>query len=193
MKTKNKSYCYKCDDDVEYIVKKITTDSPIGGVKLKRTYKAAFCKKCGTPVPVEKLDYAANKQGLDMFKSHQHLLTSKQIKEIRIKRGLTQTELANMLGLGEKTITRYENGQIQDKAYDILLRIIGDDNGYNLVKKITDNNSNNKNHISYESVMKDIKKYVSFMNKQNEDINIKKIIVKTKDKNGFKLKELIIN
>ena len=54
------------------------------------------------------------------------LLTSDEIVKIREKYGLSQVDLANLLGWGEATISRYESKAIQDEAYDNMLRIIKD-------------------------------------------------------------------
>jgi len=54
------------------------------------------------------------------------LLTSEEIKRIREKYGLSQRELARILGIAEKSIAKYEAGFVsQSKAMDNLLRIIG--------------------------------------------------------------------
>ena len=52
------------------------------------------------------------------------LLTSYEIVAIRKKYGLSQVELAKLLGWGEATISRYESKAIQDEAYDNILREI---------------------------------------------------------------------
>jgi len=52
------------------------------------------------------------------------LLTSRQIIEIRKLYGLTQSELSNLLGWGEATVSRYESKSIQDETYDNILRLI---------------------------------------------------------------------
>jgi len=54
------------------------------------------------------------------------LLTSDDIVSIREKYGLSQVDLAKLLGWGEATISRYESRAIQDDAYDNMLRIISD-------------------------------------------------------------------
>lgn len=46
----------------------------------------------------------------------------KHIKELRIQRGLTQVELAGMLGVSKSVISSYENG-VHLPPYDILVRI----------------------------------------------------------------------
>lgn len=54
------------------------------------------------------------------------LLTSAEIIEIRETYGLSQVDLAKLLGWGEATISRYESKAIQDEAYDVMLRLIKD-------------------------------------------------------------------
>ncbi|MBQ8110971.1 MAG: helix-turn-helix transcriptional regulator [Clostridia bacterium] len=46
------------------------------------------------------------------------------IRELRIQRHMTQTELANMLGVSKSVISAYENG-IHLPPYDILVHISG--------------------------------------------------------------------
>lgn len=60
------------------------------------------------------------------YRKAHNLLTSNEIIQIRENYGLTQVELAKMLGWGEATISRYESKAIQDEAYDNMLRIIRD-------------------------------------------------------------------
>lgn len=54
------------------------------------------------------------------------LLTSDEIVAIRESYGLSQVDLARLLGWGESTISRYESKAIQDEAYDTMLRLIKD-------------------------------------------------------------------
>lgn len=54
------------------------------------------------------------------------LLTSHEIAAIRESYGLSQADLARLLGWGEATISRYESKAIQDEAYDTMLRLIKD-------------------------------------------------------------------
>lgn len=54
------------------------------------------------------------------------LLTAEEIVDIRESYGLSQVDLARLLGWGEATISRYESKAIQDEAYDVMLRMIKD-------------------------------------------------------------------
>ena len=63
----------------------------------------------------------------DAYRKKMGLLTTFEIKAIRTKYGITQTDLSVLLGWGGKTITRYESYQVQDKAHDTILKKIDSD------------------------------------------------------------------
>lgn len=193
MKNKEKAYCYHCDKMVDFEIKEINENTKVSekGIPVSVKVKRAYCKRCGTVVPYEKIDYEADRLVYDEYKRKVGLLTSQEIKEIRLLRNLSQRELSLMLGLGEKTITRYENGAIQDRAYDILLRLIKDNRGYRLIKKIN-KASKQKENINEEQLFQAINEYIAFHN-QNSKIKVDEVTIKYKDKNSIKLKKLIAN
>ena len=63
----------------------------------------------------------------DAYRECEGLLTSSEIKSIRAKYGISQSDLCMLLGWGGKTITRYESHQVQDKAHDTILKKIDND------------------------------------------------------------------
>ena len=63
----------------------------------------------------------------DAYRKASGLLTSEDIYNIRIKYGISQSDLCTLLGWGGKTITRYESHQVQDKAHDAILKKIDHD------------------------------------------------------------------
>lgn len=104
---------------------------------------------------------------LDAYRIKKDLLTSKEIKDIRKKYDLTQSELAYLLNLGEVTITRYETKQIQDASVDNMLRELN----YNplLALKLLEKNKNKfKRYEEIENKIKEIidKNVISFLNEQ---------------------------
>ena len=60
------------------------------------------------------------------YRAKMGLLTSDEIIAIRESYGLSQVDLARLMGWGEATISRYESKAIQDEAYDTMLRLIKD-------------------------------------------------------------------
>ena len=62
----------------------------------------------------------------NMYRSKKGLLLPNEIKAIREQYGVSQKNLSKILGWGEKTITRYENGSIQDLGHNKMLNLIKD-------------------------------------------------------------------
>ena len=63
----------------------------------------------------------------DSYRKDVGLLTSEEIANIRSKYGISQSDLCTLLDWGGKTIARYENHQVQDKAHDAILRKLDSD------------------------------------------------------------------
>lgn len=63
----------------------------------------------------------------DAYRKALGRLTSSEITAIRAKYQISQTDFAKVLGLGEKTVTRYESFQVQTEANDSILRKVGND------------------------------------------------------------------
>ncbi len=63
----------------------------------------------------------------DSYRKELGLLTSGEITGIREKYGISQRDLCALLGWGEKTVTRYESHQVQDKAHDTILKKLDQD------------------------------------------------------------------
>ena len=53
-----------------------------------------------------------------------------RLRHYRERAGMTQKELALFLGIGEKDIARYENGAIQSRSIDNMIRLVGDEHAY---------------------------------------------------------------
>jgi putative zinc finger/helix-turn-helix YgiT family protein len=77
------------------------------------------CSNCGTIA----LDEEANRRLSAAFREQAGLLAPQQIRDNRIALGLTQQALADLLGVGVSTLSRWETGaQIQQRSLDRFLR-----------------------------------------------------------------------
>lgn len=120
-------YCINCDRMVDYEVTEATKQFEVRDVQIEATVKEAHCKECGELLYVRELEVENDIAVYDAYKKAVGLLTSKEIIAIRKRRNMTQKELAKFLNIGEKDITRYENGAIQSKSIDGFIRAIGND------------------------------------------------------------------
>lgn len=118
--------CPFCDEEHEISVIKEATKALVNNTPIEYEEVNYYCSiEDDKFVPKEIL----NKNLLaakDSYRTLNGLLISNEIKEIRSLYGLSQKELANMLGWGDVTIQRYENKSIQDETYDQKLRSIRD-------------------------------------------------------------------
>ena len=107
------------------------------------------------------------------YRNRKGMVHPSQIKEFRQKYNLTQKELSSLLGIGEITLSRYENGALQDEAHDRLLKFIFESS--NLYFAILENKevlSEEKKstllpRLRYET---DIESFIRFNSSQNPDI-----------------------
>lgn len=58
------------------------------------------------------------------YRSRKGFVQPEEIHEFRKRFGLTQYELSRLLGWGATTLSRYENGALQDEAHDCALHMI---------------------------------------------------------------------
>ena len=81
------------------------------------------CAECGTEFrdprsPDDPLDSAYRE-----YRRRHGMVQPEEIRQFRKRFGLTQHELSNLLGWGAVTLSRYENGALQDDAHDTTLKL----------------------------------------------------------------------
>ena len=106
----------------------------------------------------------------DAYREKEGLLTSKQIRDIRVKYNISQSDLCVLLGWGAKTITRCESHQVQDKAHDTILKKIDQDPEW-FLSLLNDAKSN----LSIESYQKYLQAATSLY-EEDRDIYLRKAI-----------------
>lgn len=88
-------------------------------------YVTYVCTSCGEAIVDNVTLKESGKKLKDFQRQVDGLLTGQQIKAIRKKLGLSQEQLADIIGGGLKSVARYESGQVcQSKGMDNLLRIL---------------------------------------------------------------------
>jgi len=124
---KTKPFPWKCQNCGQRAVHDDVVSYPVSVEYDNRTYnltvpglKAPRCQKCGEVFP----DAEANRQISAAFRYHAKLLTPQQVRNNRVKLGLTQKQIAGALAVAEASISRWETGaQIQQRSLDRLLRL----------------------------------------------------------------------
>jgi putative zinc finger/helix-turn-helix YgiT family protein len=119
---KKNEFCTNCLKEVSFHEEKIKEKAMVRGVVVEAEHTHCFCDECGEEIIVNSILDENLKNSFEAYKKKMGLLTGKEIRSFRDQYSLTAVELADLLGAGEKTITRYENGAIQDPVYEKILR-----------------------------------------------------------------------
>ena len=169
-------YCDKCDDFVEYnIVEKEEERNIMGKEKIKVHSRIAVCNKCGTELFHKELEEENQEKAFNIYRDRNNILYPEKIKAIRDKYGLTQKEMSNLLGWGDITYHRYENGSLPDQAHNTLLLLIKDPKNVRMIIE------NNKHNLSSETLDKLKNRLEELLDKK--DKRIKELKMKIKEEN----------
>lgn len=119
-----RKYCEECGSEVDtkIILKKETYE--VCGESIEVNAQILVCENCGEELFCEELDQATLIHAYNEYRRRHKLLFPDEIKNIREQYGLSQRSFAKLLNWGDKTIHRYENGSIQDKAHNSILLLL---------------------------------------------------------------------
>ena len=149
--------CPLCDKVHDVEERKRMTTITLKGVKVAYEEKFYFCANADEDENEFETGAMTNRNLLNARNAYRRkmgLLTSDEIVSIRERYGLSQVDLAKLLGWGEATISRYESKAIQDESYDIMLRLIKDNplQALEFLKK----NANKFSGMKYSEIKKEI-------------------------------------
>lgn len=119
-----KRYCEECGKEVETKVITKRESYNVCGEKIEVDAQILICTDCGEELFCEELDNATLVHAYNEYRRKHKLLLPEEIKQIREQYGLSQRSFAKLLNWGDKTICRYENGSVQDKAHNSLLLLL---------------------------------------------------------------------
>lgn len=97
-------------------------DFEIKGEKVTIETSLYHCKECDSEFSAKELEDPF-KAAYDKYRQQKRMVQPEEIVKFRKKYGLTQKELSDLLGFGGITLSRYENGALQDQAHDHILRL----------------------------------------------------------------------
>ena len=120
---KNKP-CPNCDTLAGYKVEKKDETFNVKGDNISIVNDVLVCNSCGESVYDSKLDSNNLSRLYDLYREKHNLLSPTEIISIRESYNLSQRTMSRLLGWGDVTLHRYENGAIQEKSYDNWLRLL---------------------------------------------------------------------
>jgi putative zinc finger/helix-turn-helix YgiT family protein len=123
----NKQFsCPNCGVIDSTITKSLDQVFPVKGEKIAITSPVRICKKCKTDIYDEELDSSAIAKAYNSYRTKHNIISPADIRALREIYGLTQRGLSALLGCGEITVHRYENGSIPDEVHNQLFKLIRD-------------------------------------------------------------------
>lgn len=124
---KERKLCLCCMEEHEVSYVRLKEKNVFKGQELEYDVIYEYCDEADEYVSSDSMISINDISLKNAYREKVGLLTSKEIEAIRQKYGISQSDLAILLGWGEKTITRYESHQVQDNAHDTILRKIDED------------------------------------------------------------------
>ena len=119
-------YCEKCGRFVGTEVQKRSETLTVKGMDITLDVDTCVCQTCGATVFSPDVDSDSLKRFYREYRERTGLLQPEEIRAIRGEYGMSQETFAKVLGMGAKTIARYENGSLQDEAQNNLILLMRD-------------------------------------------------------------------
>ncbi len=131
-----KGVCPNCEkiSELEHII--TTEELNVKGELIKVKVEYYKCLECGEEFedPGSKDDPLS--KAYREYRRKYGMMQPEEIRDMRKLYGLTQKELSKLIGWGGATLSRYENGALQDDAHDRVLQLIKDpESMYRLIVK----------------------------------------------------------
>lgn len=121
---KGSFYCPNCEALQETNIIEKEQTYCVKGISITLTAPVRVCCVCGEEIIDTDLDNKTLNRFYNEYRRRKGLLLPDEIKNIRNRYNLSQASFSRFLGFGEKTITRYENGAIQDLCHDNIIRLM---------------------------------------------------------------------
>ena len=126
-------YCCECQSMCTTRIIEKPQTLKVKGRAITLVAPVRVCATCGEEIIDKEMDERTLTKFYDEYRRLENLLTPDEIKAIRQKYNLSQASFAKLLGFGEKTITRYENGAIQDQCHDNMIRLMRSINAFEMI------------------------------------------------------------
>jgi len=129
-------FCPNCEKESQLLLVRKPEEFNIRGEVIFVEVEYYQCLECGEEFEVLKSDFDPYEIAYKEYRTRKGLLQPQEIREFRVKHGLTQKEFSGLIGLGIATVNRYENGALQTEAHDRVMKLAMDP-GYfmNLITK----------------------------------------------------------
>ncbi|MFC1475860.1 type II TA system antitoxin MqsA family protein [Candidatus Zixiibacteriota bacterium] len=167
--------CPNCEQETELNSVRTEDTIVVRGESIKVPVEYYECKVCGADFEDPKMENGPVDRAYREYRRRKGLLLPEEIRQLRSRFGLTQSELGKLLGFGGATLSRYENGALQDEAHDRALRLaLNPGNLIQLVHKTPDAIPDSKRDELTEKLIKEdeyncVRSHIERVNSYNPD------------------------
>ena len=123
-------FCPNCEKDPSLTLIKKVEEFNIRGEIIPVEVEYFQCNECGEEFEVTSSDYDPYETAYRDYRTRKGMLQPEEIRQFRIKYGLTQKEFSNLIGIGIATLNRYENGALQSEAHDRVIKMAIEPNNF---------------------------------------------------------------
>lgn len=116
-----KKLCMCCMEEHDVRTVRVSEHNEFKGVQIEYDAIYEYCEFADEYISTEEMISANDIAMKNAYRQAVGLLTTVEIGAIRAKYGISQSDLAMLLGWGGKTITRYESHHVQDIAHNTIL------------------------------------------------------------------------
>jgi putative zinc finger/helix-turn-helix YgiT family protein len=121
-----KGICPNCEKETELELVHRIEDIKVRGEAIKVEVKYYKCKSCGEEFEDPHSDEDSLDKAYREYRRRHGMMQPEEIRDFRKRFGLTQNEMSRLLGWGGATLSRYENGSLQDETHEKALRLAMD-------------------------------------------------------------------
>jgi putative zinc finger/helix-turn-helix YgiT family protein len=115
--------CLKCKNEDFLLRPDAVVEQEFRGETFNVVSPVVECEHCGWRALAEGQMDELGRRTSDAFRKKHGLLTSEEIKELRMSLNMSQRQFAEFLRVGEASVKRWENWKIQDASSDELIRL----------------------------------------------------------------------
>lgn len=126
MDTVNRFVCETCGPVSDTRVVRREESYPVNGEETSVSARVRVCRQCGQDMFDRNLDSKNLQVAFDLYRQRHNIISPTELRAMRERYGLSQRSLGALLGWGEITIHRYEQGSLPDDAHNQVLRFIED-------------------------------------------------------------------
>ena len=117
--------CFHCDKGkMTPAIAEMT--ARVRGEEIPVRTEAMVCTRCGFQALTEGQSGSYTVSSADAYRAKHGLLTTRELKKIRQRLGMSFKRFADYLQVGEASPKRWEAGLVQDAAMDRLIRLSAD-------------------------------------------------------------------